>query len=324
MRTFTRVAAALFLASAASACKFPPPEDVPDDAGDDAAGRAVGGATTGLWTGAAITLRLQAGDVDETVTASAAEPFAFTHRLADGTSYLVSVVDDGPDHDCTVTNGSGRIDGADVRDLAVACTNLVPHGVAISTPVPFTFDPRVTRYPLAVSILQQEVSVTVTGATLTSAKVAGQPVTLGQPSPPVPLGPGMTTIDVDVVKGPISQRYQLTFDRGAAPIREAVQLRGQGDGDQFGIAVAMNDQYLAVGAPGEDSSNENGSDNALLDAGAVYIYRRNGNTWTYTQTLKGTAITSSRRFGTSLCMTRDTLVVGAPDDDMQGNIAGAA
>lgn len=93
-----------FAAVGAAGCQFPYPADVADD---DAAGlRAVGGEVTGLWTGGAVTLRLVAGDVTEDVAATAGEPFVFTSRLLDGASYLVTVADDGPDHDCTVSTAA--------------------------------------------------------------------------------------------------------------------------------------------------------------------------------------------------------------------------
>lgn len=325
MRAFTRVAAAMFLMAGAAGCKFPYPADVLEEDAATPPGHAVGGTVTGLWTGAGVTLHLAAEGVDEDLAIRAGEPFAFAHRLEDGATYTVTIANDGDDHDCQLGNGSGRIDGADVDDLAVTCTNLVPHGITISTPVTFTFDPRTTRYPLDVSILQQEVSVTVTGTTLTSVKVSDTPVPLGQPSAPVPLGQGSTSVFIDVAKGPISQRYELAFNRGAAPIVEVQHLRAGniGANDFFGISVAASGEYVAIGAKWEDSSTEVGADNAVTDTGAVYIFRRSGNSWIQRQILKGSAVTQYREFGTAAAMDDDLLVVGAHRDDERGTDAGA-
>lgn len=321
----------LAVAIAAVGCKFPYPADVPGDGdvvGDDGAPapRALGGTVDGLWTGGAVTLHLEARDASENLAASATAPFTFTNRLADDTSYLVTVADDGPDHDCTISNGSGRVMGADITDLAVTCTSLIPHSIAISTAVPFTFDPRVTRYPLAVSLLQQEVTVLVTGPTLTSATVAGQAVTIGQPSAPVTLADGQTTVAVEVAKGGLSRRYDLVFDRGATPVAETLYARATNadPGDGFGISVASSGDYLAVGAWYEDSSTTAGVDNATSDSGAVYIFHRSGLSWTPSQRLKGSAITANRYFGHALAMDHDVLVVGAFGDDARGTDAGAA
>ncbi|HVV87223.1 MAG TPA: FG-GAP repeat protein [Kofleriaceae bacterium] len=314
-----------------AACKFPYPGDVPGDAPGslptDAAssGRSLGGTVTGLWTGGVITLHLAAGAVDEDLPVDAGAPFTFAARVADGDSYLVTVADDGPDHDCALTNGSGRVNGSDVTDLAVTCTNLIPHGVAISAAVTFTFDPRVTHYPLPVSVLQQETSVTVTGASLTDATVADQAVTIGQPSSPVPIAPGAGVVPVVVRKGTLSQRYELAFDRGSIAIHEALYGRAAdpGNGDEFGYALAAHGDYVAVGANGEDSSSAVGLDNNRTDSGAVTVFHRAGLTWTPTQFLKGSAITAGRQFGGAVALDGDVLVVGAPYDSGRATNAGA-
>jgi hypothetical protein len=310
-----RSGAVVALALGLATCAFPAPADV----------AAIGGSVSGLWTGAVVTLRLTAGEVTEDVTVDGNAAFTFDHALAAGASYVVEVADDGPDHACAVTNGSGRIDGADV-ELAVECTNLIPHGLAISTPVPFTFDPRVTRYELPVSILQQGFEAVVSGATLTGATVAGQAVTVGQPSPAVPLGQGTTTVPIVVTKDALSQTYELVFDRGATPIVEAAyaQASNAGASDSFGSGVAAWGDYVAIGAPGEDSSTDAGLDNAATDSGAVYIFHRVGSSWAQTQLLKGAAITGQRRFGNAVAMERDVLVIGAQGDGARGADAGAS
>lgn len=323
MRMLCRLSAGLFVATGLAACQFPVPPDVPDD--DDPTMRSIGGAVTGLWTGGAITVRLVSGGVTEDVAATAAEPFVFAHKLADGASYLVTIVDDGPDHDCTIGNGSGQVAG-DVTDLAVACTNLVPHGLSISTPIAFTFDPRTTRYMLPVSVLQQEVAVTVTGTSLTAVTVAGQPATVGVPSPRVPLGQGQTTVVVELTKGSLSRRYELVFDRGAVPIQEVLLARASNPGsdDFFGSSVAASGDFAAIGARTEDSSNENGLDNNVTDTGAVYVFRRSADSWLQRQILKGSAITPSRELGNAVAMDGDLMVVGAQRDDGGATDAGAA
>ncbi|HVV86075.1 MAG TPA: hypothetical protein VHE35_23610 [Kofleriaceae bacterium] len=320
-------------------CKFPYPGDVVEDATrtdggnvdtgvdvDASAGRSIGGAVTGLWTGGLITLHLQAGAVMEDLTAGATEPFAFSQRVPDGTTYVVTVADDGPDHDCAVANGNGRVMGADVTDLSVTCTNLVPHSLAISSAVPFAFDPRVTHYPLPASLLQQDVSAMVTGPTLTAVAVAGTPATLAQWSAPAVISPGQSTIPVDIAKGAISRRYELAFDRGSQPIAEARYARASnpGNGDGFGIAVAASADYVAVGAWYEDSSSTAGTDEGTTDSGAVYLFHRDGQEWTFSQRLKGSAITRTRYFGYSLALDGSVLVVGAYGEDARGADAGAA
>jgi hypothetical protein len=90
-------------------------------------------------------------------------------------------------------------------------------------------------------------------------------------------------------------------------------------GDQFidfGRSVALDRELLAVGAPGEDSS-ANPND---FDAGAVYVFERQGNTWVEMQKLRAPTQIAQERFGASVAIARgadldgpiDFLVVGAP------------
>lgn len=324
---------------AIAACKFPPPPNVGEDGGADG-GRldalpavdappatfALGGTVSGLWTGAAITLHLAGGGTTEDLAVSAGQPFTFAARLADDSSYLVTVADDGPDHDCVLSNGSGTIRSADVTTLQVTCTNLIPHGIALSIPTTFAFDPRTTRYVLPVSLLQQEVAVTVNGPTLTAVEINGNAATVGQVSAPLTIGQAQTTIPVVVHKGPLSQRYDLVFDRGATPIVEALYARASNAGllDLFGGAVAADGDYVAIGAVGEDSSSAGVNDDTVSNAGAVYVYRRAGTSWMPTQMLKGSAITAERFFGSSIDIDGDLMVVGARYDDGRARNAGAA
>jgi hypothetical protein len=51
-------------------------------------------------------------------------PFSFVTRVADGSPYTVTVAQQptSPAQTCTVTNGTGTVNGANVTDVAVACT----------------------------------------------------------------------------------------------------------------------------------------------------------------------------------------------------------
>ena len=74
---------------------------------------------------------------------------------------------------------------------------------------------------------------------------------------------------------------------------------------QFGGAVALSETWLAVGAPGPvaTSTSTNGD-------GSVYLYSLQNGTWVYRQTLS--APQPAGRFGASLALDGDQLIVGAP------------
>ena len=93
--------------------------------------------------------------------------------------------------------------------------------------------------------------------------------------------------------------------------------------DGFGtdVAISSDGNFIAIGAPSEDSSatNINGdeSDNAANDSGAVYIFNRNGTSWNQQAYIKPSNGNSGDSFGTSVTLDDDgdTLVVGSPGED---------
>lgn len=79
----------------------------------------VGGSVTGLNG----SLTLQNNDADD-LPLTADSQFTFATALEDGTPYGVSVLSDPPGQRCTVTNGSGTLNGADVTNVGVECVNV--------------------------------------------------------------------------------------------------------------------------------------------------------------------------------------------------------
>ena len=73
---------------------------------------------------------------------------------------------------------------------------------------------------------------------------------------------------------------------------------------------------MVVGAPSEASSatgvNGNGSNNSAPRSGAAYVFARSGTTWTQQAYLKASNTDADDQFGTSLAVSGDTVVVGAP------------
>ncbi|TGK17989.1 hypothetical protein EHO61_11050 [Leptospira fluminis] len=95
------------------------------------------------------------------------------------------------------------------------------------------------------------------------------------------------------------------------------------NGDHFGSSVAISENTIAIGAPGEDSNTTsiaNGSDLSTSnhsgnDNGAVYVFVRNGERWQQQAYLKAPNTTNLDQFGSSLAVSGDTVVVGAPYED---------
>ena len=79
---------------------------------------------------------------------------------------------------------------------------------------------------------------------------------------------------------------------------------GVGCYQQYGKAVAMYDNYLVVGAPDADVSG-------FAKAGAVFVYKLSGTTWTYLQKIVASNAADQEHFGSSLSLYGNYLAVGA-------------
>jgi hypothetical protein len=95
------------------------------------------------------------------------------------------------------------------------------------------------------------------------------------------------------------------------------------DGDAFGYSVSLSGDgaTLAVGTMGEDSAatgtNGDDTDNSADGAGAVYVFARDGSSWTQQAYIKASNTAPADLFGTSVSLSDDgnTLAVGALDED---------
>ena len=85
--------------------------------------------------------------------------------------------------------------------------------------------------------------------------------------------------------------------------------------DLFGWSVAVSGNTIVVGAFEEDSNatgvNGNQGNNSAQEAGAAYVFVRNGTTWTQQAYLKASNARTSGWFGYSVAVAGDTIVVGA-------------
>lgn len=107
---------------------------------------------------------------------------------------------------------------------------------------------------------------------------------------------------------------------GHAWIQQAyLKPSNTGSDDWFGISVAISGDTIVVGAQYEASSatgvNGNQADNSAGSAGAAYVFVRNGTTWSQQAYLKASNTGGNDRFGESVAISGDTIVVGAYLED---------
>ncbi len=86
-------------------------------------------------------------------------------------------------------------------------------------------------------------------------------------------------------------------------------------GDNFGVSVAISEDYAIVGAHREDSGGDN--------AGAAYIFYNNAGAWTQQAKLTASDKEAGDRFGVSVAISGDYAIVGASGEDSGGDNAGA-
>ncbi len=87
-------------------------------------------------------------------------------------------------------------------------------------------------------------------------------------------------------------------------------------GDYFGVCVSLEHDTAFIGAHWDDD--------VVVDSGSVYVFTRNGTTWTQTQKILAPDGDIGDRFGIYVSLSGDSVLIGANRDDDNGNDAGAA
>eukprot|EP00913_Durusdinium_trenchii_P002235 g2065.t1 len=97
--------------------------------------------------------------------------------------------------------------------------------------------------------------------------------------------------------------YQMSYEAG-------VLSEGNVKDDEFGKVVSISGNVLIVGAPAEDING--------TDAGGAYVYKLVGNIWTLDARIVSEDIAAGDRFGNSLKVEGDYIIVGADGHDSNG------
>ena len=100
------------------------------------------------------------------------------------------------------------------------------------------------------------------------------------------------------------QQAKLTADDGAAS-------------DNFGQSVSISEDFAIVGAPKHAHAE-------LKQAGAAYIYGRNGEAWMQQAKLTANDAGAKNQFGVSVSISGDVAIVGSPSSDGNATDTGAA
>ena len=83
--------------------------------------------------------------------------------------------------------------------------------------------------------------------------------------------------------------------------------------DRFGNSVSISGDYVIIGAKREDHDVSDA--NELIDAGAAYIFKRDGTSWSQQAKLVASDRNANDRFGISVSISGDYAIVGAHWED---------
>jgi cysteine-rich repeat protein len=213
---------------------------------------------------------------------------------------------DGCSADCQLENWSLRVNG-----------RLSP-----------AFDPNVTEYTVTLPVFIE--SLYLQGESPEAATFAVNSLTLddGSWSSHAMYWGEQTSVELSVVVGAdVIRTYALHVTR-TDPEELYFKASNTSSGDTFGISVTLSEDgsTLAVGAKREDGSklsdgSVEGSDELMVDAGAVYVYQRDATgEWLQQAYLKPFNPRQDDHFGNSVALSADgdMLAVGAPGESGGG------
>jgi len=101
--------------------------------------------------------------------------------------------------------------------------------------------------------------------------------------------------------------YRFHFN-GTTWVEEQKLMADDGeDGDGFGSSVAFDSATTVVGSPLDNGTG-------IDDSGSVYVFGSNGSTWVQLQKLLPPVEAAFDRFGFSVALSGETLVIGSPGD----------
>jgi len=262
--------------------------------------------------------------------------FTFVVPVNDSTNYYVSVSTQPEGQTCTISNGSGTISAADINSVSVSCadhsTDSSLSAMSLSAlTLDQTFQSSQTSYTSTVTFgvtsTRLTPTTTDTNATIT---VNGNAVANGSSSGVIALSTGANQISVIVTaENSTTTTYTITVTResasGGLAQQAYIKASNTDAGDSFGSRVSLFGDTLAVSSIGERSGVlGDEEDDGLVSSGAVYVYTKNGSgDWSQQAYLKASNFAqqhlpvyfgSGFKFGQSLALAQDTLVVGAPGE----------
>ena len=175
------------------------------------------------------------------------------------------------------------------------------------------------RYPITVDPIAQQAYLKASNTDTddligTSVAVSGDTVVVGAPGE----SSNATGVNGDQTNNSaLNSGAAYVFVRNGTTWTQQAYLKASNtdNSDSFGASVAVSGDTVAVGAENEDSNatgiNGDQTNNNAANAGAVYVFVRNGTSWTQQAYLKASNTDPDDSFGFSVAVSSDTVVIGA-------------
>jgi FG-GAP repeat len=107
----------------------------------------------------------------------------------------------------------------------------------------------------------------------------------------------------------VDQGAAYVFVRSGTTWAQQQKLTSSDNNYEFGYSVAISGETVVVGAPLADIG-------ANSDQGSAYVFVHSGGAWSLQQQLTASDGAAGDEFGSSVAVSGDTIMVGAPFDDI--------
>ena len=115
-----------------------------------------------------------------------------------------------------------------------------------------------------------------------------------------------------ILGGTGGEAYVLTRSGSTWTMGSAITSSDVAAGDQFGVSVAIEDDYLLAGSRNDDDGG--------TSSGSAYVFTRSGTSWSQQAKLVASDGEANTQLGESVAMSQDTkyVAIGAPDRNESG------
>ena len=181
------------------------------------------------------------------------------------------------------------------------------------------FDPTMHDYRVVVPTFSNRLSITAQSALDARLTINSVDAKLNQPFlADAPTESVTWPVTLVAAKSGVRNDYNLTVEHGQAQ-QTYLKASNAHAGDGFGLFAAAYGDTVVIGAPFEAGSGPApDAANSSTNAGAAYVFVRDGASWRQQAYLKAKVVAAGDMFGTSVSIWKDTIAVGAP-----GNIYGS-